>query len=290
MQAGIPSRTAWRVALRRAGHQLWDDPLVFADPLAVRVLRTDGDRALREMAQRRDDPFDRALRAFIVARSRLAEELLAEAVQRGVRQYVVLGAGLDTFSCRNPFPNLRTFEVDHPATQKWKRGLLSEAEIVTPPTAAFAPCDFERDALAAALDRAGFDRQSSVFVSWLGVVPYLTRDAFRESVRFLGAIGRERGGCGVVLDYALPADRLPEAERGLFEKLAQRVAAAGEPFQLFFTEETLAEELAAAGFAPLHSLRPSDLNDRYFANRRDGLRMMGSAARVGWARSSDELS
>lgn len=291
MQADIPSRTAWRVALRRAGHQLWDAPVVFHDPLAVRILGSDGDRALREMAQRRDEPFDRALRAFLVARSTLAEQLLAEAVERGARQYLLLGAGLDTFACRNPFPHLRTFEVDHPATQAWKKTLLQEAGIRLPPTAALAPCDFERDALPAALAHAGFDALAPTFVAWLGVVPYLTRDAFRATLIFLGTIGRDRhgGGCGVVMDYTPPAEKMPEAERRVFEMLAARVAKAGEPFRLFFTEPQLAAELAAAGFGPLHSLRPAELNERCFANRRDGLYILGSTARVGWASSGEVI-
>lgn len=122
---GTPGRTAFGVPGRRAAHQLLDRPLVFEDPLAVRIV---GGRV-----DTKESPMSRALRAFMAARSRFAEDRLANAVERGVRQYVLLGAGLDTFAYRNPFA-IRVFEVDHPATQGWKRQLLEEAGIAPPET------------------------------------------------------------------------------------------------------------------------------------------------------------
>src|SRR4051794_25405040 len=125
MQEAAPSRTAMGVAIRRAAHQLLDRPTIFADPIAVLVV---GERARSRLEAEPGDQqtrFSRALRAFVVARSRFAEDELARAVSRGVVQYVVLGAGLDTFGCRNPYPALRVFEVDHPATQAWKRAQLA---------------------------------------------------------------------------------------------------------------------------------------------------------------------
>src|SRR6202034_3949516 len=126
-------------------------------------------------------PFSTALRAFIVARSRLAEDNLRHAVEKGVRQYVLLGAGLDTFAYRNPYPQLRVFEVDHPATQAWKRELLRENSITIPGNVRLVPVDFERQSLETELERAGFDMQAPAFFAWLGVVPYLTLDAFRST-------------------------------------------------------------------------------------------------------------
>jgi methyltransferase (TIGR00027 family) len=129
MREDRPSLTAYRVALSRAAHQLFDDPRVLDDPLALRIIGTQGAEELRSNRHRCAATPGRYLRAFVVARSRLAEDLLADAVQRGVRQYVVLGAGLDTFAYRNPYPVslLEVFEVDHPATQAWKRRLLAAA-------------------------------------------------------------------------------------------------------------------------------------------------------------------
>ena len=146
MQANQPSLTAQRVALRRAAHQLLDHPVVFADPLALAILGPEAEAALRadpkSAGTSRIAPY---LRAFLAARGSFAEEELARAVERGVGQYVVLGAGLDTFAFRNPYPPgaLQVYEVDHPATQAWKRQRLAEAGIAVPPDLMFAPLDFQ---------------------------------------------------------------------------------------------------------------------------------------------------
>src|ERR1035438_9797436 len=137
METGKASKTALGVAIRRAAHQLVDVPPVLDDPIAVRFVGA-GNRGKMGRASHR---VGRDLRAFVAARSRYAEDRLAEAVERGVRQYVVLGAGLDTFAYRNPYAGLRVFEVDFPATQEWKRELLVEAEIDLPEGLRFAPVD-----------------------------------------------------------------------------------------------------------------------------------------------------
>src|SRR5579862_9287683 len=140
MRDAKPSQTAHRVAIRRAAHQLFDDPKVFDDPLAVAIAGRETERPPEAQ-----HPYSRALRAFIAARSRYAEDQLTGEVERGVRQFVVLGAGLDTFAYRNPFQSvgLQVFEVDHPATQEWKREQLREAGIAIPREMKFAPVDFE---------------------------------------------------------------------------------------------------------------------------------------------------
>src|SRR5579872_4113072 len=147
MQHASPSRTALRVAMRRAAHQLYDArPLVFDDPIAVPILGPYAEELLRTPGRdpsRKPRPHSIGLRAFLVARSRYAENLLAQAVSNGVTQYVLLGAGLDTFAYRNPHPSLHVFEVDHPATQEWKRELLETSSIPAPPCLTYAPVDFE---------------------------------------------------------------------------------------------------------------------------------------------------
>src|SRR4051794_25821746 len=160
MEEAKPSRTAMRVAIRRAAHQLLDTPRVLEDPLAIPIL---GETATAELKARLSDQngrVSRAIRAFIVVRSRVAEDALAQAVSRGARQYVILGAGLDTFAYRNPFPpdKLRVFEVDHPATQAWKRRKLAEAGITVPPSVTYAPINFESQTLANGLTAAGWGR------------------------------------------------------------------------------------------------------------------------------------
>src|SRR5271168_3230628 len=161
MEPSRPSRTALRVALRRAAHQLYDaPPLVLDDPIAVPILGDIYAAELHRTPTRPDRPFSVALRAFLVARSRYSEDNLARAVAQGVRQYVLLGAGLDTFAHRNPYPQLRVFEVDHPATQQWKRELLAAGSLPAPRNLTYVPVDFENQTLAEQLRASGFDSAS----------------------------------------------------------------------------------------------------------------------------------
>src|SRR5664279_3830518 len=170
MKHGTPSRTALRVALRRAAHQIHDSPLVFEDPVAIPILGATYADELRRTPVRDDRPFSIALRAFIVARSRYAEDNLRHALAKGIRQYVLLGAGLDTFAYRNPYPELRVFEVDHPATQEWKRDLLQASGIPVPENLTYVPVNFEHESLDGELKAAGFDFRAPAYFAWLGVV------------------------------------------------------------------------------------------------------------------------
>ncbi|HSY70495.1 MAG TPA: class I SAM-dependent methyltransferase [Edaphobacter sp.] len=276
MEPSRPSRTALRVALRRAAHQLYDaPPLVLDDPIAVPILGDTYGEELRRTPTRPDRPFSVALRAFLVARSRYAEDTLARAVAQGITQYVLLGAGLDTFAHRNPYPQLRIFEVDHPATQQWKRELLQTSGFATTANLTYAPVDFERESLPEELYSAGFDPQAPAFFSWLGVVPYLTLEAFRSTIAFIGA---RPAGSGVVLDYGQPRSALPFLEKLAHDSLAARVQLAGEPFQLFFTPTEIAAELMH--FRNIEDIGSAEINARYFANRTDNLKLRGSAGRL----------
>jgi methyltransferase (TIGR00027 family) len=275
MHEDRPSKTAFRVALRRASHQVLDEPRVFADPLALAIVGADaGELRSDETSQSR---ISRVMRAFMAVRSRYAEDGLAAAFEEGTRQYVVLGAGLDTFAYRNPFPGLRVFEVDHPATQGWKRRRLEAAGIAIPESMTFAPVDFERQTLAEGLARAGFRRDQKAFFSWLGVVPYLTRSAALETLRFVASLPP---GSGIVFDYARPAESLDPVSQQALAALSARVAAAGEPFQTFFDPAELEAELRPLGFASFENLGSEEINARYFSGRSDGLRVGGGAGRL----------
>lgn len=269
MHNAAPSRTALGVAIRRATHQLLDAPKVFDDPLAVAIAGGESERP--SDAER---SFSRALRAFLVVRSRYAEDQLSSAVGSGIRQYVVLGAGLDTFAYRNPFRSagLHVFEVDHPATQEWKRAQLREAGIAVPPTMTFAAVDFERQSLGDGLRAAGFDRQRPAFFSWLGVTPYLSRAAFDATIQFIASLP---SSSGVVFDFAVERALLSPAQQLALDALAARVARAGEPFQLFFDPAALAADLTRLGFASIEDLSGDQINARYFAGRADGLAVSG---------------
>ena len=271
MQEGKFSQTAQRVAVRRAAHQLHDLPRVLDDPLALRIIGAEAEAALRS-SPRENHGFSRAFRAFMAARSRYAEDMLAQAVAHGVRQYVVLGAGLDTFACRNPYPNLRVFEVDHPATQSWKREQLAAASIAIPSTLTFVPVNFEKQILADELRQAGFQENDAAYFSWLGVTPYLTHAAFTATLSF---IAKMPPGSGIAFDFAIDRKLLNFGQRIALDVLANRVAAAGEPFQLFFNPAQLQEELKGLGFRRTEFLDREQLNARYFKDRTDGLRVRG---------------
>ena len=290
MDSARPSRTALRVALRRAAHQLHDRPIVFDDPIAVPILGRDYLEELRKTPDpapgNKLRPFSVAMRAFLVARSRYAEDNLATAVgqnqalglnqeNEGATQYVLLGAGLDTFAHRNPYPHLRVFEVDHPATQQWKRNLLAQSALPHPPSLTYVPVDFETQSLSTELLKNGFDPKKKTFFAWLGVVPYLTLEAFRSTIRFIAAQPR---GSGIVFDYGQPRRVLPPLEQLAHDSLAARVALAGEPFQLWFTPSEVACELE--DFRSIEDLGACELNLRYFPNRTDQLQLRGSAGRI----------
>jgi len=272
MKPGKASKTALRVAIRRAAHQLMEKPPILEDPIARRLI---GPEYARDL-ERASHKVARDFRAFMAVRSRYVEDRLSEAVARGVRQYVILGAGLDTFAYRNPFPKLRVFEVDFPATQEWKRAMLDEAAIAVPDNVTYLPLDFEHETLATGLTEVGFDGNAPAFFGWLGVVPYLTLDGFRAT---LNAIAQLPAGSAVSFDYAVAPETLSKVGRTAFDALAGRVAAAGEPFQLFFTPQSMAAELIRAGFGRIEQLDSDHLNEIYFKNRADGLRL--SAVKLG---------
>jgi methyltransferase (TIGR00027 family) len=271
MQEGKFSRTAQRVAIRRAAHQLLDQPRVLDDPVALRIIGAEAAEALRSNPKE-NHTFSRAFRAFMAARSRYAEDELARAVAHGVMQYVVLGAGLDTFAYRNPHPGLRVFEVDHPDTQAWKREQLQAAGIEIPPSLTFVPIDFERQILTERLGQAGFSANSAAFFSWLGVTPYLTREACMTTLSF---IAKMPAGSGAVFDFAVDRALLNPGQRQALDALSERVARYGEPFQLFFDPAKLQVELKGMGFHQTEFLQGKEINARYFRDRKDGLLVRG---------------
>ena len=260
MQTGQPSRTALSAAAHRAAHQVLEQGRIFADPLALRILGPDADAMVAQMAAQ---PERRGMRLFIAARTRFAEDALAAAVTRGVRQLVVLGAGLDTFAYRNPHEaaGLKVFEVDHPATQGWKRARLAEAGLTPPPSLTYTPVDFERSTLGDGLAAAGFDPAQPSFFTWAGVVPYLTREAVLAT---LGYIGAAPGGAEVTFDYSDPPSTLPPDQRADQARRAETVAAAGEPWLTYFAPDELAAELRARGFTEIEDLGPARIAARYF--------------------------
>jgi methyltransferase (TIGR00027 family) len=264
-----------RVAMRRAAHQLFDHPKVLVDPIALPIIGPEAAAKLEAERGRHQSRVARNLRAFLVARSRFAEDELARAVVRGVRQYVVLGAGLDTFAYRNPHGDFapRVFEVDYPATQEWKRQKLAAAGIAIPPSVTYAPVDFERQTLAEGLKLAEFDASKAAFFSWLGVTMYLTEEAVMATFGFIATSPPDGG---IAFDYAVPRSSLDWVGRLALDALSHRVAAAGEPFRTFFKPSALAELLRRIGFRCVEDLDADEINSRYFKDRSDRLRVTSS--------------
>jgi methyltransferase (TIGR00027 family) len=268
MQEGKPSVTALGAAVVRALHQTLDDePRILDDPIAARLV---GPELKRQQAIVRWFPFGARLRANFVMRSRYAEDCLRESLGKGVRQYVMLGAGLDTFAYRQPgwARELRIFEVDYPATQKWKVDRLAAAGISTPGNVVFAPVDFESITLDAGLSAARFDSRSPAFFSLLGVSQYLSEEALDVSLNFVLSMPRPSE---IVFSFVLAPEVLSMGERGVSAMFAAIAAARGERWLTRYVPERLAGKLTAMGFSSVARFSAEEANDRYFRGRRDGM-------------------
>lgn len=257
MSQKTASRTALATAHMRAAHQLLDPPpRILEDPAAVAVLGPDAERRIRELAERSQTPEGRALRAHMVLRSRFAEDRLAAAVvDRGVTQYVILGAGFDTFAVRQPSwaQGLRILEVDHAGTQELKRAQLAAAGLAMPPNAAFATIDFERESLRDGLLRQGISPAARTFFSWLGVTMYLPQDAIDAVLR---SVAEFPAGSEIVLTFASASDTP--------QPIAERAAHIGEPWLSFFEPAAMHDTLLEAGFTTVELLTPAAAAERYF--------------------------
>lgn len=263
-----PSRTALGAAVHRAVHQRVERGAIFADAFAASILDDETRARLDEAAA---DPSQRPMRLFIAARSRFSEETLAACVARGARQVVVLGAGLDTFSLRNPHAGqgVRIFEVDHPATQQWKRERLNQAALAPPASLTFAPVDFEHQSLADGLAAAGFAADRPAFFQWLGVVPYLTRQAFSLTLDFIAEVPDSE----VVFDYAEPFENYPAERRDNVMAIADSAAARGEPWLGLYQPSEISETLRSKGFRAIEDLGLAELAERFYGALKQGIRI-----------------
>jgi len=271
------SSTALGTLYMRAVHQLLDEqPRILDDPIALSVLGETAVQQIRDAAQRCRTPEACALRAHVVLRSRFAEDRLATAVGRGITQYVILGAGFDTFALRQPAwaQVLKIFEVDHPGTQAVKRSRLASAGLTMPPNAYFASIDFEHESLREGLLRHFISLTEPTFFSWLGVTIYLRENAVDAVLR---SVAEFPAGSEIVLTFTQPA---AGAASGFQSSLAQRVAGVGEPFVSYFAPEEIEAKLRGAGFAQVEFLSPSEAEALYFRQRPRDLLVPGRTAIV----------
>jgi methyltransferase (TIGR00027 family) len=262
MKPNEPSRTALMIARQRAAHQLLDQASILDDPFAMKILRED-EKDVLQFANKH--PLASIGRLFTAARSRIAEDALSRAVERGVRQIVILGAGLDTFALRNPRAALEIpiYEVDHPATQAWKRERLAEAEFALPPGLIFVPVDFERDdtgeGVGEKLVAAGFQQNAPAFFTWLGVVPYLTQDAIGRTLDYISSIPNSE----VVFDYMEPPEAFSEELRQIEKARAEQLEKMGERSDSRFEPANMAAILRSHGFGDLEDIDFQQIVSRF---------------------------
>ncbi len=258
MKPNEPSRTALMIARQRAAHQVLDRGSILNDPFAMNILRADEKDVLQFANQH---PLASIGRLFTAARSRIAEDALSRAVERGVRQIVMLGAGLDTFALRNPHGALeiRIYEVDHHATQAGKRQRLAEAQIALPPWLILVPVDFERDDVGEKLVAAGFQQNSPAFFTWLGVVPYLTQDAIDRTLDSISSIQDSE----VVFDYMEPPEAFSEELRQIEKARAEQLEKIAERTDTRFESAGIAAILRSHGFCVIEDITFQEIASRF---------------------------
>ena len=277
-QTVAPESTAVRVALWRAMHvQIDPPPHVIEDEVGLRLVAPDPNWRQRPDM---DPKFTSSFRASIVGRARFIEDLVAEQAARGVGQYVILGAGLDTFAQRKPenASKLKVFEVDQPGPQTWKRQRLIELGFGIPEWLRFVPVNFEAgDSWWERLASAGFDASAPAIVASAGVSMYLTKEAISAMLRQVASLAT---GSTLVMTFLMPLELAdPEVRPGL-EMAAKGARASGTPFISFFTPEDLLSLAREAGFRDAQHVSTATLAQRYFAGRADGLRPPNNAEEI----------
>jgi methyltransferase (TIGR00027 family) len=273
------SVTAEAVAIQQTLHQTLDAaPKILDDPISPLLvdLASATNKALVALIETATRPVKSPFRAVFVMRSRYTEDCLAESFVRGVRQYVILGAGLDTFAYRQPAwaSSLRIYEVDHPASQEWKRERLAAAKVRVPGNLAFAPIDFETTSLREGLSAGGFDVRAPSFFSLLGVSQYLTPEAIESIFGFVQSLPH---GSEIVFEFIAPDDLMPVEEARVFAAAASMSAERGEPWLTRLRPVELNSRLTALGFSQVTHLSPQAANERYFRARRDDLAAWSAA-------------
>jgi methyltransferase (TIGR00027 family) len=264
-----PSRTAVLTAVGRALYREEPPPWVLDDHLAFDLAGDDAADVRDELVARLPQPSLLVFNRWVCVRARLPEDTVEDAMQSGVRQYVVLGAGLDTFAYRRRDlmdRGLRVFEVDHPATQQWKRERLGELAIELPSTLVYAPVDFERQTLESGLDAAGFDFSAQAVFSWIGVTMYLTLDAINAT---LTTVARCPSGTRIVLTYNQPKQALVGLAAETDAALSSIAAEMGEPFVSLFRPTEIEALLRERGFGQLEHFGPDEARTKYFPGRDD---------------------
>jgi methyltransferase (TIGR00027 family) len=272
MEQGRASTTAMGTALMRAAHTRLDSPVLIDDPWGD-LFVLDAEREAM-LARAGTDDLDAVLRAHpsygtVILRAHYAESALSDAVARGIRQYVIIGAGMDSFALRRPefAHELEVFEVDHPDTQQLKAQRLAQREIATPDGLHLVAADLSETPLDVALAGSEFRSDQPTFFSWLGVTTYLTRDANLATLAAIASCAPE--GSELVFSYAEQSMLASDSE--LMQRARDHVASVGEPWVSGFEPSQLDADIRRAGLWLLEDLGPEELNARYCSERHDGL-------------------
>ena len=274
-EAAAPDSTAARTALWRALHVKTDPaPHVLYDEIGLKLLAPDDDWLDRGDM---DPQFTRPFRASIVARSRFIEDLISEQLAQGVSQYVILGAGLDSFAQRRPelASRLTLFEIDRQGPQAWKRQRLIDLGFGVPNWLRFVPVDFESsDSWWSQLVAAGFDPARPAVVASTGVSMYLTEEATRATLQQISALAP---GSTFAMTFLVPVELADPAVRSGLEMAVAAARASGTPFLSFYTSEEITSLALASGFREAEHVSGDKLATRYFSQRSDGLRPPNNA-------------
>lgn len=277
------SLTALTAARWRAAHLLLDeDPKIFRDDLALRFsgasseasFRENLDATLRQIAAKAGadaaQKTFRTARSSMLARSRYTEDALSQAIERGIRRYVILGAGLDSFAWRRRdlTTAVEVFEIDHPASQQWKQQRLRELGLDQPPNLTFLPIDFERQTLLEGLRDGGYPLGKPAFISWLGVTQYLTKKTVLDTLKQVAALA---AGTEISFTFIVPQALWIGDDHRMFPIATGSAAAMGEPWISFFEPGEISLRLQELGFTHVSHFSPDDANALYFAGRKDGL-------------------
>ena len=267
METGEPSRTAIMAATARGLHRLEAaTPWVFDDFLALVLVGPSWPEVRAELVAAVSEPLFRATSTMTVTRARYTEDRLAAG---RFDQYVLLGAGLDTFAWRRPdalAAGLRVFEVDHPASQAWKLARVEELGLPASERQVFVAVDFEVDTFDAGLDRAGFDWSARTFFSWVGVLPYLTVDATEATLR---AVAKSAPGSEILLSYLIAPSLMEDVGRAFLDRFAVLAAGVGEPLQTVLTPEEAEALVRRCGLEVVDHPSRADLHARYYTGRAD---------------------
>ena len=269
--------TAEVTAAIRAMHLLYDQPVVFNDPYALQLTSL----ALRRVCQNRffqwvlkrkiiSETF-RPISGQVLSRAKYVEEKLEQAASKEISQYVIIGAGFDSFCLRRPdfSANLRIYEVDHPATQRVKRKRLLQILDSSPKGVEFLAIDLEKGTIAAALARSSYSKNEKAFFSWLGTIPYLSEEAVFNVLRHLASFAAK--GSEIVFDYLIPTNKMTLEDRQALGKGMRIIERWGEPVKSFFDPDALPDEVSHLGYRIFENQSPVELNSRYFSDRSDNL-------------------